>query len=454
MQTENHVELEEEPPVQGDIKSIAIIELESKRSVGPYENGWKWQENKCTIFACILWLPWFIFLLIMTCQPSSEAVHDIIIEHFDSTATSRLDPIKLDCTFTITNVIDHMDIFLIFHFLRHFFFGIIVRNYVLLWCLSIAWEILEYFLMSESIFDLNWDECWWDSIFFDIFGNNWLGFECSILLIRLLTNNEGLYLQFDRILCNCLWNYYNPMYHRLKKWTFCCGIINCQCCAKYSNSCTCGSKDKEEEKGKEKEKENADANDDYQFEQGINLDINININTNRNTQTHTHTDRNKNKFEQVDSNENGQNLKSIRDANSRYISHFGELGYKTGRCMYFVILVFVLVIMPSIEQSSAFLTFMIGFWIPPGFWIQMIRSMSFVSCGYMTGAQLFDIFFNKNSIMNKTINIETTLSFETNRCWYLGQVLKSVYWVCAFGICLVLETIIIVRAYVEDDRVA
>ena len=68
--------------------------------------------------------------------------------------------------------------------------GFIINNRLLLWCMSIQWEILEF---STKFFIKNFAECWWDSLIMDILICNGLSIEIGLLISKYLKNKGYLY---------------------------------------------------------------------------------------------------------------------------------------------------------------------------------------------------------------------------------------------------------------------
>lgn len=48
-----------------------------------------------------------------------------------------------DCSVTYANVLSKMDRFVVAHFLGWFVKGLLIRHRLLLWCISILWELVE-----------------------------------------------------------------------------------------------------------------------------------------------------------------------------------------------------------------------------------------------------------------------------------------------------------------------
>lgn len=87
------------------------------------------------------------------------------------------------CEVTIRNIINIFDKFTLAHFFGHFVKGLLFRNYILCWINSVCFEMIEISL-RQHIHEFY--ECWWDSIFHDIFLCNMSGFFLGIRFCKLL----------------------------------------------------------------------------------------------------------------------------------------------------------------------------------------------------------------------------------------------------------------------------
>ena len=70
------------------------------------------------------------------------------------------------------NVTDHIDIFVLSHFLGWAFKVWIFRNSTLAWIMSFFFEVMEF---SFEVWLPNFKECWWDHFGLDVFGCNLIG---------------------------------------------------------------------------------------------------------------------------------------------------------------------------------------------------------------------------------------------------------------------------------------
>ncbi|KAK9728231.1 hypothetical protein K7432_001176 [Basidiobolus ranarum] len=77
-----------------------------------------------------------------------------------------------NCDFTVSNVWDSMDAFVLAHSIGWFCKAIILRDYWFCWIISIMFEFMEYSLQHQLA---NFAECWWDHWILDVLVCNWLG---------------------------------------------------------------------------------------------------------------------------------------------------------------------------------------------------------------------------------------------------------------------------------------
>lgn len=77
-----------------------------------------------------------------------------------------------DCSLSVQNLWNALDVFCIAHALGWFGKAMILRDYWFCWILSIAFELAEYSLQHQLP---NFAECWWDHWVLDVLICNWLG---------------------------------------------------------------------------------------------------------------------------------------------------------------------------------------------------------------------------------------------------------------------------------------
>jgi phosphatidylserine synthase 2 len=82
--------------------------------------------------------------------------------------------------FSLKNVYAIADYYLIAHFTGWYVKMLIVRDFKLCWVLSILFEIQEITFQNWFV---NFAECWWDTLLFDVFGCNALGIYFGSLTI-------------------------------------------------------------------------------------------------------------------------------------------------------------------------------------------------------------------------------------------------------------------------------
>ena len=123
----------------------------------------------------------YLIYLIFICTLDRETLRSILI---------LLDPIlaekpvnrsySTDCrlytpenpTSKFANLVGTFDLFVTAHFMGWLVKSLIYRNNIIIWSLSIGFEILE---MSLKQYLPNFHECWWDHLLLDLFGCNLLG---------------------------------------------------------------------------------------------------------------------------------------------------------------------------------------------------------------------------------------------------------------------------------------
>ncbi|KNE64286.1 hypothetical protein AMAG_09316 [Allomyces macrogynus ATCC 38327] len=77
-----------------------------------------------------------------------------------------------NCDFTVENIMNGIDEFVIAHSVGWFAKALILRDYWFCWILSIMFEVCEYSLQHQLP---NFAECWWDHWILDVLICNWIG---------------------------------------------------------------------------------------------------------------------------------------------------------------------------------------------------------------------------------------------------------------------------------------
>jgi phosphatidylserine synthase 1 len=92
-----------------------------------------------------------------------------------------------DCSLSYANIMEKMDRFVPAHFFGWAVKGLMIRHRLLLWTISIAWELLEVSLIYAVP---NFAECWWDQYVLDILICNGLGIEMGLYLCNYLEHKR------------------------------------------------------------------------------------------------------------------------------------------------------------------------------------------------------------------------------------------------------------------------
>jgi phosphatidylserine synthase 2 len=74
-----------------------------------------------------------------------------------------------------------LDEFVLAHIFGYIFKTLIVRDYKLVFCISIGFEILE---VTFQHWLPNFKECWWDHLLIDVFGCNLIGTFIGITFVK------------------------------------------------------------------------------------------------------------------------------------------------------------------------------------------------------------------------------------------------------------------------------
>ena len=88
-----------------------------------------------------------------------------------------------DCTLSVANVFEKMDVFVLAHFFGWLIKALFFRHRILLWAFSITWELVELVLIYMVP---NFAECWWDQWIMDLLLCNGLGIEVGLWICKKL----------------------------------------------------------------------------------------------------------------------------------------------------------------------------------------------------------------------------------------------------------------------------
>eukprot|EP01084_Bolivina_argentea_P299964 517114_1 len=131
------------------------------------------------IFACSL-LYLFILIILIILPPMDARMFLATID--PSLGKPIILPLYAeDCSITYDNIMNKMDRFVIAHFLGWFVKGLLIRHRLILWWMSISWELIE---LSTFYYIPNFAECWWDQWVLDVLICNGLGLELGLLTCK------------------------------------------------------------------------------------------------------------------------------------------------------------------------------------------------------------------------------------------------------------------------------
>eukprot|EP00485_Elphidium_margaritaceum_P008401 CAMPEP_0202693098 /NCGR_PEP_ID=MMETSP1385-20130828/7312_1 /ASSEMBLY_ACC=CAM_ASM_000861 /TAXON_ID=933848 /ORGANISM="Elphidium margaritaceum" /LENGTH=258 /DNA_ID=CAMNT_0049348737 /DNA_START=490 /DNA_END=1266 /DNA_ORIENTATION=+ len=80
-----------------------------------------------------------------------------------------------------------MDRFVIAHFIGWFVKGLLIRHRLMLWCMSLMWELVE---LSTYYYIPNFAECWWDQWVLDFLICNGIGLEVGLIVCSYLEHKK------------------------------------------------------------------------------------------------------------------------------------------------------------------------------------------------------------------------------------------------------------------------
>ncbi|KAL3314775.1 Phosphatidylserine synthase 2, partial [Cichlidogyrus casuarinus] len=145
----------------------------------------------------------YLLLMVGTCFLTLEQARSIMmyispdLKGMDSKSILSKD-YGVNCfNLTWARISADVDHFVLAHFLGWVVKAMLLRHYVLLWVLSINWEITEI-AFAHILPNLN--ECWWDSLVLDVLICNGLGIHVGIWLCRWLEMREYKWESFKDIL--------------------------------------------------------------------------------------------------------------------------------------------------------------------------------------------------------------------------------------------------------------
>ena len=133
--------------------------------------------------ASVLYFLLISFLLFQRYSDVMKMLHYLDPSLKKLEADSHTQVYTRQCDWTASNLWKHMDAFVPAHIFGWLAKAVIVRHNVLVWSVSILWELTEMFF---SHILPNFEECWWDIIILDLLLCNGIGIYVGMKLIRWL----------------------------------------------------------------------------------------------------------------------------------------------------------------------------------------------------------------------------------------------------------------------------
>jgi phosphatidylserine synthase 2 len=143
---------------------IGLLMFPDGNFIRPHPAAWRIVLSSSAIYQLIL--VWILF----------QNVDDVrqLLRYVDPSLGLQLPERSYadNCELSYANVMEQMDEFVVAHVLGWVAKGIMLRDYWILWILSIMFEVLEYSLQHQLP---NFAECWWDHWILDVSICNLLG---------------------------------------------------------------------------------------------------------------------------------------------------------------------------------------------------------------------------------------------------------------------------------------
>lgn len=167
---------------------VGLIEFKNGPFIRPHPAFWR------AVLA--IGVAYQMILVMILFQTKVQARY--LFTFYDSSLGVRL-PEKsyaADCSLTIANISEGIDIFVLAHVLGWVAKSLILRDYWICWVISILFELLEYSLEHQLP---NFAECWWDHWILDVFTANFIGIFVGMKLCDYFAFKTYSWRQIDDI---------------------------------------------------------------------------------------------------------------------------------------------------------------------------------------------------------------------------------------------------------------
>ena len=126
----------------------------------------------------------YAFFLLMLLSQSPDNARGLLGKIFNDEELGK--PLKTrnyatDCSISYEVLSSMVDRFILAHFLGWMVKALIIRDRLILWILSVLWELIE---LSTAFFIPNFAECWWDQWILDVTLCNAFGIEFGLWITR------------------------------------------------------------------------------------------------------------------------------------------------------------------------------------------------------------------------------------------------------------------------------
>lgn len=148
---------------------ISLLQFSDSVFNRPHPAFWRLVKGSSIFYLMIL-------IMILFCDKNDVRQ---FMKKIDSSLGKKLEEKSYgtDCSLTLKNVYDMMDMYVPAHIFGWYFKALMIRDYYLCWILSIAFELCEYTFAYQLP---NFNECWWDHWILDIATCNAVGIHYGI----------------------------------------------------------------------------------------------------------------------------------------------------------------------------------------------------------------------------------------------------------------------------------
>eukprot|EP00946_MAST-07B_sp_MAST-7B-sp1_P003742 g3742.t1 len=139
---------------------------------------------RCVHGAGVLYVMLLLFMLCFDAVTMRQGLHSIVSPSLGNASISTPKAHMADCRLSWSNLTSQFfDIFTLAHAMGYVAKALVYRDWYLLWMHSVLFEVIE---ISAAHLLPNFQECYWDRLFLDVFGANLIGMVIGMYLVNKL----------------------------------------------------------------------------------------------------------------------------------------------------------------------------------------------------------------------------------------------------------------------------